>query len=243
MKVKIENYLKHVGVLGMKWGVRNRREVSASSVSQQSNDLVVLVKGQTVHHVTVDPKLILKAGGGLYVSYTEKDAEVYRTEYKMFIEVSRNAKKTFEYKMKVMEDIITPTKQKKIDEFINMYRDKKAKDLIVEMGNNKVTASFGLGMGRLLFGHTKEGQSSKAAMKYKELIESKDPKKQQKAFEDFAQFLIWAPQTRQKYFDRLSKLGFTAMYDDFDMSTGLSKEPLIIFDPTKSLSIESKHDL
>lgn len=258
--------LEHFGVKGMHWGVRKqrdnvgrkpkssyapsskfteRKDVSTywkGNKALQEQNLRVLKKGETVHHVTLDPELALKAGG-LYVSYTEADAENYRTAYKDFLEVERNAKKIFEYEFTATQDIITPTKEKKISEFVDMYSDKKAKNLISEMGKNKVQASFSLAMGRILFGQTKSEQSKKAAEKYKQLIESKDPKDQQKAFEDFAQFLVWSPKSRKQYFDRLSKQGFTAMYDDFDMHGGYSKEPLIIFDPTKTLKVSTKTKL
>jgi hypothetical protein len=241
------NKLQHTGVKGMRWGHRKQPEyIERSSLNKltvtgkklQEQNLRVLKEGDTVHHVTIDPNLKPRAGG-LYVSYTEKDAETYRTEYKDFLEVTRNAKKVLEYDLKTTEDIITPSKKQKIDSFMDLYKSKTAKDLIETMSKDKVQSSWLLGIAKYL-GHDKTKDVTK---KYREMMDSNDPKKQQKAFDDFAQFLVWEPKIRKQYFEKLAKEGFNAMYDDFDQGTGMSKEPLIVFDPSKTLKIEKVRNL
>jgi len=253
--------LTHHGTKGMKWGVRKAYKPTGRSGSGtkkpkyteradlgkrakgsktlQKQALRVVKKGDTVHHVTMNADLVPRAGG-LYASYLESDAETYRTEYKTFLEATRDAKKVFEYDLKVVQDIITPSKQAKVDAFIEMHRDKNSEQLVADMAKNKMSASFGLAIARLV--GLGKNQKSNLTKKYQDLIESDDPKAQQKAFDDFAQFLVWEPKIRKQYFKKLAKDGFTAMYDDFDMDD-YSKEPLIIFNPEKSLAVVEKREV
>jgi hypothetical protein len=242
MPIIQEEDLVHYGTKGMRWGVRKKptyidRKAFRGRNLQKEN-IRVLEKGSTVHHVTVDPKLAPRVGG-LYVSYTEADAKTYRTEYKTFLEVMRDADKVFEYDMKATEDIITPSKQKKIDTFLEMHRSKSSEQLITAMGKNKMQSSWGLGIAKY-FGYDR---TDKVTKKYREMINSDNPRVQQKAFNDFAQFLVWEPKIRKNYFAKLAKEGFNAMYDDFDMGQAYSKEPLIVFDPSKTLTIEKKTEV
>lgn len=220
--------LTHHGVKGMKWGVINE-------LRKQNENRLVLKKGDLVSHVTKD-KALNPRPGGLYVSFTEKDIQTYRTEYKEFIEGTRNASKVYSYKMKALEDIVTPDLKTKVDTFVDIYKKDTTGKLFNEMGKNKVNSNLFLALGRY-YGHdTKDKQ----AAKYRAMVNSDDPKVQEKAFKAFVQYLVFTPKTRQQYFNKLSKKGFNAMFDDFDMNGGYSEAPLIVFNPKKTVKIVSK---
>lgn len=243
----MNNSLTHVGVKGMRWGViRDRSSLTVNSgndnYEERYNKLNaettrVLKKGGTVRHITVDPKLAPRSGG-LYVSYTEKDAQTYRTDFVEFLRCTKGLDKFYEYELTAKKDIITPGQKDKVDAFLSVYKNKKTEHLISEMAESKVKSTFFLNIAKRL-GHDKTNEK---AQEYKRMINSDDPKEKQKAFDDFAKYLFWTHESRKAFINRLEKKGFTAMYDDEDMR-GYSDEPLIIFNPAKTLKIESKKEV
>ena len=83
----------------------------------------------------------------------------------------------------------------------------------------------------------------KNAENYRRLLDSKNPKDQEKAFKDFSMFLVVSEKNRKKYVDHLTKQGFNSMYDDFDKGQGYSENPLIIFNPKTTLKFKSKAEV
>lgn len=243
------NSLQHVGVKGMKWGVRKARERSSISVKSGEGNYEeryarlnaettrVLKRGDTVRHVTVDPRLAPKSGG-LYVSYTEKDAQTYRTDFVEFLRATKGFDKIYEYDLKTTKDIITPGQKDKMDAFLGLYKDKKTEHLISEIADSKVRSTFFLNVAKNL-GHDKTNEK---AQEYKRMINSENPKDRQKAFDDFAKYLFWTHDSRKAFIKRLEKKGFTAMYDDEDMR-GYSDEPLIIFNPATTLKVKKRTEI
>lgn len=244
-----EEFLEHYGVKGMKWGVRkkpeykDRKSIQSMWLTQkglQKQNLRVLKKGDTTHHVSGDPNLKLKSGG-LYVSYLEKDAEVYRDMFSHFVSVTKGVDKVYEYDLKVVEDIITPTKKEKINTFIDMHRGKTSEQLISNLAESKMQGSIMLGIARYI--GLGKNQKADLTKKYRDLINSDNPRKQQKAFDSFVEFLVLNPKERKQYLNLLAKKGFTGMYDDLDMKNMFSAEPLIIFNPEKSLKVTTKREV
>lgn len=220
--------LIHVGVKGMKWGVRKAREKSNDSDRE-----VVLGKGETLHHVSDNPNLKLSKDL-LYTSFTKKDVLRYRGEYADQVRMSKNVDKVLDYKLTAKEVLISPSKKKRIDELIALQKDKPA--ILKELAETNLSCGLILQTAKMLGFKTVEGE----AAKYRAQLNSKDPKEQEKAFRDFVKVIPLSKPMRDQYFDRLEKQGFNSIYDDNDILNGYSDKPLIVFNPTKSLSITSK---
>jgi len=236
--------LIHYGVKGMKWGVRKKAQyVERSSLKRnvrpekiQKGNLRVLKKGEKVQHITRNPNLKPRSGG-LYVSFTKEDMETYRNSFFSTLGAANRAKKTFAYDLEVVEDLITPSSKAKVDAFIKMHRSKSQAKLIANLAEKKMQTSFLLTTARIL--GLGKNQKTDQTDKYRKLVESDKQKDQEKAFYDFVEFLDKSPKIRKTYLQALAKGGFTAMYDDYDMSF-FAKEPLIVFNPESSLRITKK---
>jgi len=221
-------YLTHIGVKGMKWGVRRLREEGGE---------IVLKKGQEVHSVMSTNNITLENGRHLYVSFTRKDVLRYQEALSQQIAEIHNVNKVFDHTFKTAVDLVSPTKARRIEEVVKMYKDDP--DIVKTMGENKVKASIFLSFAKA-FGFNR---SSKSAQEYRDLLNSKDPKDKEKAFQDFASFLPLSPDIRKAYFTRLSKKGFNSIYDDNDIYKGMSDKPLIIFDQAKSLTTVASKEI
>lgn len=223
------NTLKHVGVKGMRWGVR-KQESPASNLG--SNRELVLKKGSEVSHITVEQQLKLKAKHPLYISFTEKDKALYKGSYAQDLMFMNETKKVMELKLSAKTDLIVPSKKKAVDEFIALHKDDK--DVLTTMGSDRIKANTFLAVAKYIgFDSTKANTNH-----YRKLVESKNPKDQEKAFEDFVTFAAFSDKMRKQYFNRLSKDGFNSIYDYNDMRGGFADKPLIIFDSGKTLKIK-----
>ncbi len=217
------NTLKHYGVKGQRWGVRKLQDVGGE---------LVLKKGSVVHHVSSEQALALKAKHPLYISFTEKDQALYKGSYSQDLRIRTGLKNIMDHKLVAKQDLVSPTKKRAVEEFLKLRADDK--DLLSTMGSDKIKASFFLSAAKYIgFDSTKANTK-----RYQKLVDSKNPKDQEKVFEDFVTFAAFSEKTRKQYFARLQKEGFNSIYDYNDMRGGFADKPLIIFDSNKTLKIK-----
>jgi hypothetical protein len=221
------NTLKHVGVLGMKWGHRKQQERESSSSDRE----VVLGKGETLHHVTSNPNLKLSPDI-LYTSFTKKDVLTYRSHYADQVRAMRDVSKVLDYNMVATEKLVSPTKRKRIDELIALHKEDPA--ILTKLAETNLDCGLILQTAKALGFRSIKGD----AERYRKQLTSNNPEDQEKAFRDFVKVLPLSKPMRKKYFDRLEKQGFNSMYDDNDMLSGFSQKPLIVFKPNKTLKIK-----
>ena len=149
-----------------------------------------------------------------------------------------NVKKVFDYKLQTTKDLVSPNKKKRVDEFVKLC--KMDADISKEMGKNKSSYSLLACKITSLAKYFGRNLKDERAEKYRNLVNSKDPKDKEKAFRDFSKFLGLSPELRSKYFTRLKKQGFNSIYDDNDIYAKYANRPLLIFDPKTSLKIVGK---
>lgn len=228
--------LAHHGVKGQKWGVRRDLDTGSSSGASSDKE-IVLKKGATVSHVTANQALRLKEKHPLYVSFTEKDQALYRGSYAQDLMLMNNIRKVMDVRLTAKTDLVAPSKKKAIDEFIALHKDEK--DILGVMGSDRIKANAFLAVAKYLgFDTTKRNTEH-----YRKLIGSKNPKDQEKAFEDFVTFAAFSDKTREKYFNRLKKEGFNSIYDYNDMRGGFADKPIIVFDSPKTLKIKGSNTI
>jgi len=217
------NTLQHIGVKGMKWGVRQLREKGGE---------VVLGPGETLHHVTGAKDLKLSKNI-LYTSFTKKDVLTYRGVYADQLRAYGHDQ-IFDYSLTAATKLVSPNKRKRVDELIALQKDKPA--ILKELAETNLNCGLILQTAKAFGFKSVEGE----AAKYRQQLNSKDPKEQEKAFRDFVKVIPLSKPMRDQYFDRLEKQGFNSMYDDNDILGGYSDKPLIVFNPSATLKIKSK---
>lgn len=212
------NYLQHFGIKGMKWGVRHDRKPSGKHAGRRYNDQdddIVIDKGTEIHRLVpkswVDKEKNLS--GHAYASYKKEDTERYKKFARMFGDGNNYVDMTF----KAKDVIVSPSKKRRVDEFIKlMDSDPDARNAML-----KATRS------PLLF------------MPKSRLNKLDDPKQAKKAYEKFSYLLVSNKNLRDPYFKRLEKAGYSMVMDDADIRSGISKSPIIVFDRSKSLKLDT----
>ena len=198
LEAQWDKALKHYGVKGMKWGVRKDRT--------SSERVMVLKKGESLHHVSSNQKLELKKRHPLYTSFTEKDRALYRGSYAEDLMFRDNLDKAMEYELTAVKDLVAPSKEKAIREFIDLHKNDT--DILQRMAEDRTKSSIFLSLAK----HFGFDPKNRNYNKYKRELE--DPKKQERAFEDFAAFLAFSKESRQKYFARLEEQGYNSISSD-----------------------------
>lgn len=195
----------------MKWGVRKDRK---SSGRRRSGDIRV-EKGENIHRII--PKTWFDRekdlSGHAYASYKKSDVE----RYKHFARLFGGGDNYIDMNMKVKEALVSPSKKKRVDEFVKMMStNQSAKQAMIKATRSPI--SF---------------------MPKKRLERLDDPKQRAKAYEKFSYLLVSKPDLRDPYFKQLKQQGYSMIVDDADIKSGLSKSPVIVFDRKQSLRLES----
>lgn len=216
--------LRHHGVKGMKWGVRRFQKKNGTLTPDGKKrytdyDPVVLArKGDIVNHVSDTPLRSFKKGKSIYVSKGQEDLDNYLLT--MSLQSTGNDANSYNTKISVLNDLISPSEKARVQEFVNVYSDNKAV-MSKDIAKAKRESSF-----------IKLRSEESLTKKYQKA----DP---EKVYKVFAMTLNANENGKSAYFDHLKKKGYTAWVDDNDVkfnSVG-SKSAMAVFDTVKNLKI------
>lgn len=226
----MENYLRHYGVLGMKWGVRRSREqLGYRDYSPQKGD-VTLKKGASFQRIATNSNQGFTKG--VYTSYKKADRDLYKGVLgRMRISYLQKTGQDVALKeitMKAKKDIHLPSKDVRIGQF---------KKLVEEDPD---------GVKKLIEDH-EFSRYGKTNVSYDRDYINKNEKK---AYEKFNDALALGTASEngkviKKYYSNLQKLGYDAIPDENDirLSTFKAEAPIIMFNTKQSIGKVETRDL
>lgn len=206
--------LEHFGVKGMKWGVRKAKD-------QINSKDRTISKGTNIQNITKG-EYKNKEGKHLYVSYTKADNAHYVDNMAQFMYDGKGYRNEF----RVKKDIKIPSDKKLTEAFVKVAKEnpeKVARDM-----------SKAYEESHLLF-----TRSKKYYMKKIKDIDPKDLETGEKLTKTFISDMVSskAKTSRSMFIAELSKQGYDAISDTNDRDQlGGTQDPLIIFNPGKTLS-------
>ena len=253
-KLPVTPYLEHFGILGMKWGIRRYQNLDGSLTAEgkvrygYSNTKVekpvkwkTKLSAKDKEDIRIDKNTEFQnismnearsKNGHVYVSYTDHDNILYSGFYASTLKDWYDAKKVYLNKIKVKDDLIAPSKEKRIQEFIDMYSDQKTETIDYLTYGKLHTLNLATMVNMLPFVDLTKHYTKK----YSDLGEDQLAK----LYPDFSAYMVgeygkedWG---RKEYFDRLQKKGYNAITDDHDIKDFGSDAPMIIFNGNKTIS-------
>lgn len=214
MNLKVDNFLAHYGVKGMKWGVR------------RDDEEIRIEKGTTLKNISVGGAR--ESSDATYVSYTDKDNLNYRGNYSVFMKsIHGPGVQLYDNTYKLNAELVSPSKQKRVEEFKSLYTDDPAG---VARSIARVESILAVHRGMKI---TK--MNSFEAKRQKEIVKKGREALSEADYLNFSTSLVNknANPMREAYFDRLKKQGYNSLVDDNDLGNrgAKSQEPLIVIDP------------
>lgn len=222
--------LYHHGVEGQKWGVRHGPPYPIEDK--------VLKKGTVLNSVRVtntkgnDSEQYRNSGRWMYTYNPNNkwDNKVYKGPFSVYKLQSTGKRYVQEYQYMVVDDLKMPTKKERMDNFKNLYNDKKFKNTMVKELNNAC---------RLLIhyrvGNNKELQSYKNMYGKFNNIKTEDDWKTAYSIFNHMMENTSSFKSTKKYSENMSKK-YDAMVDDNNQgSYNRAQDPVIIFRANKAL--------
>lgn len=202
----MDDHLEHVGVLGMRWG---RRKTEDSLDTRK--DGFVIKKGSVINRTTANPNEL--HSGKMYASFKKFDSLGYMARSLPFTT-------TFNMRMTVTKDLISPSKRARVDAFIDLCR---------------TDGTFLRNVADGFYNTTKIYSPEVFEQRYKKMSEAQ---LRARAYENMSVTLNFDKTVRDKYFGELKKRGYNMVLDDADAQV-VSNSPIIVFDRGDTLKVAS----
>lgn len=189
---------------------------------------IVFRKGSIVQHVmTTEDKDLNRH---LFVAATPEDKANYAGFFAALTKYRNKADMMYRMELKANETLISPGKQKRVEEFINLYNDDK-------VNISRELAEFN----KREYG----GYFKKDVDYYAKQFENMSMKElKSTGYYTFFNSLFSSDYNREQYFNRLKSQGYNSVVDDNDKRSFMqSKAPLIVFNAQESLSKKKVSEL
>ena len=244
-----DSELSHHGIKGQHWGERNgppypidhkvmKKGTKLNSVIAVTGDKYQMNAGKLVRDANGN---IQKVPIYTYNPDDKWDNQIYKGPFSRYIENRAQRRAPFanvkiqELKFETIKDLTMPTKEERVNEFKNLYNDKKSKKDII-----KDCSDIQKLLVQQQVGNPKEIESYKK-LNLKKLKTDADYKTAYEIFNHAMEAAFYYKST-SKYLDNISKK-YDAMVDDNNQGIyNNAHDPVIIFNINESLkNIGSKH--
>lgn len=208
--------LQHVGVKGMKWGVRKvvDRSTDKNGIDFKSEGFVIR-KGSEVHRISSISNETNKGSG--YASFLKTDSDSYRDLGKVFSKVGMQQ---FDMTLRVKKDLVSPSQRERVDTFLKKLEDPKfAKEL------KSVQSRM------FIFAIPTPGDV-KMAQKFKDV-----PFKKILAYRALNAAISANKSLRQQYLEEFRKKNYDFILDESDSTNKQATAPIIFIDRAKSFEV------
>lgn len=217
-------YIKHHGVLGQKWGVRNGPPYPIEDK--------VLRKGTVLKNVSAATKItpIEKKRGAIYTYGNDYDSKVYRGPFSVYLRNMRRYAAVFERTFEVAKDLKLPTSKERFQEFESLMSTARKKAYLEELQNmQKILRQYGIAerekwdVDLSNYDPSDQKQVKAAYMVFNHMMEEKQ------------RFAL-----TQNYYSAMCKK-YDAMVDDNNVNSyNKAQDPLIIFNSKNLKVLESR---
>lgn len=230
--------LYHHGIKGQKWGVRrfqNKDGTLTKEGLKRYKDDVIIKKGSTFQHISADSNLKL-GNKKTYLAKDKWDKAVYAGKYALELAEIKNTDNIYNYTFKATQDLVSPSKKKRVDMFVDMYKDnpvKVGKELTEAIPKNIY-------------------ESERAKMKkswdvkdYKNVTEEQI----RKGYDVFRRMngskMFSDSYSVKTYRDKLDKEGYSALIDDNDIGNNYYnvRNPVIVLKGKEALQKIDMHKM
>lgn len=241
----------HHGIKGQKWGVRRFQykdgSLTKSGLKRYADDATVIKKGTTFNRIsTVAEKKANK--GRTYLTYTDSDHDYYKENMTKFRKSELGDKaKIYDISYINKKDIVLPSHEKQVSEFVNMCRSQKTKKLVASQIAN-------INVSRFLestYGIKFSEESIKKTDLYKKLndefLSYDDKQLRDDGYNQFIKTYSSIPVSKI-YQKKLMKKGYNAIFDDNDimnntMDTIRPDKSIILFSGKNNLRNSGSKEL
>lgn len=205
--------LYHHGIKGQQWGVRHGPPYPLDGTGDIS-----IKSGTTFKRLSLYDESSSK--GHAYVNYLKNDSRHYRGFFAARLKAMNNNADVYSIELKAAQDLKAPSKQKRLETFLELYKDDPA---------------FGKELGGYHKGDWHYFTPLPKAFYERKFSKLKDDKLEDLGYRTFVRSVGGNEYTRSKYFEALAKKGYSFVTDDMDAGR-FGKEPSIVFDREKSLT-------